>query len=50
MVTLRKGSVVITVEAWLRSQHPYSCVSAERYVELYRAELEREGWTINGKP
>lgn len=46
MIALRKGRVVITVETWLKSQHPYSGVDAERYLELYGAELEREGWEI----
>lgn len=48
MISLRKGSVVITVDAWLKAQHPYSGVSAQRYVELYGAELERDGWKVVG--
>ena len=46
MTLLVKGNVKITVDAWLRAQHPHSAVTPERYVELYAAELQREGWTV----
>ena len=47
MITLKKGPVTISVEAWLKAQHPYSGVDVERYLELYGAELQREGWEIH---
>ena len=46
MTNLVKGTVTITVDAWLKAQHPHSAVSPERYVELYRAELQRDGWRV----
>jgi hypothetical protein len=46
MTRLVKGSVTITVDAWLKAQHPNSAVTPERYLELYLAELQREGWKV----
>ena len=46
MTRLVKGSVTITVDAWLKAQHPNSAVTPERYLELYLAELQREGWKL----
>lgn len=46
MTKLIKGTVTITLDVWLRAQHPHSAVTPQRYLELYRAELQREGWTI----
>jgi hypothetical protein len=46
MTKLVKGSVTITLDAWLKAQHPHSAVTPERYVELYLAELERDGWKV----
>ena len=46
MTKLVKGTVTIAVDAWLKAQHPHSVVSPERYVELYLAELERDGWKV----
>jgi hypothetical protein len=43
---LVKGTVTITLDAWLKAQHPHSAVTPERYVELYLAELERDGWKV----
>lgn len=43
---LVKGNITITLEAWLKAQHPGSTVTPQRYVELYVAELERDGWKI----
>jgi len=43
---LIKGSISITLDAWLKAQHPHSVVTPERYVELYLAELERDGWKV----
>jgi hypothetical protein len=43
---LVKGNITITLDAWLKAQHPHSAVTPERYVELYLAELERDGWKI----
>ena len=46
MTKLVKGTVTITLDAWLRAQHPHTAVTPERYLELYRTELQREGWTV----
>ena len=46
MTKLVKGSITITLDAWLKAQHPHSAVTPERYVELYLAELERDGWKV----
>ena len=46
MTKLVKGSVTLTVDAWLKAQHPNSAVTPERYVELYLAELQRDGWKV----
>jgi hypothetical protein len=46
MTRLVKGSVTITVDAWLKAQHPHTAVTPERYLELYQAELQREGWKV----
>ena len=46
MTKLVKGNVTLTVDAWLKAQHPHSAVSPERYVELYLAELQRDGWKV----
>ena len=46
MTRIVKGSVSITVDAWLKAQHPHSAVSPERYIELYLAELQRDGWKV----
>jgi len=35
MTNLVKGSVTITVDTWLRAQHPQSGMTPERYIELY---------------
>lgn len=43
---LVKGNITITLDAWLKAQHPHSTVTPQRYVELYVAELERDGWKI----
>jgi hypothetical protein len=43
---LVKGNITITLDAWLKAQHPHSAVTPERYVELYLAELQRDGWKI----
>ena len=43
---LVKGNITITLDAWLKSQHPHSAVTPERYVELYLAELQRDGWKV----
>jgi hypothetical protein len=50
MLTLRKGTISISVDAWLRAQRPASEVTAEKYVVLYRAELERDGWHVVREP
>jgi hypothetical protein len=46
MLTLRKGNISISVDVWLRAQHPASEVTAEKYIALYRAALERDGWHV----
>jgi hypothetical protein len=46
MTRLVKGSVTIAVDAWLKAQHPHSAVTPDRYLELYLAELQREGWKV----
>ena len=46
MTKLVKGSITIALDTWLRAQHPHSEVTPERYIELYRAELQREGWQV----
>jgi hypothetical protein len=46
MTKLVKGSITLTVDAWLKAQHPHSAVTPERYVELYLAELQRDGWKV----
>jgi len=46
MTRLVKGNVTIAVDAWLKAQHPNSAVTPERYLELYLAELQREGWKL----
>ncbi|HEV8250637.1 MAG TPA: hypothetical protein VGQ15_11750 [Gaiellaceae bacterium] len=46
MTKLVKGSITITLDAWIKAQHPHSAVTPERYVELYLAELERDGWKV----
>jgi hypothetical protein len=50
MLTLRKGTISISVDVWLRAQHPASEVTAEKYVALYGAELERDGWHVVREP
>jgi hypothetical protein len=50
MTNLVKGGITITLDAWLRAQHPHSAVTPERYVELYRAELQRDGWRVVSAP
>ncbi len=50
MTILVKGSIKITLDKWLRAQHPNSTVTPERYIELYRAELQREGWSVVAAP
>jgi hypothetical protein len=46
MTKLVKGNVSIAVDAWIKAQHPNSAVTPERYVELYLAELQRDGWKV----
>lgn len=46
MTKLVKGNITLTVDAWLKAQHPNSAVTPERYVELYLAELQRDGWKV----
>jgi hypothetical protein len=46
MTRLVKGKVTLAVDAWLKAQHPHSAVTPERYLELYLAELQREGWKV----
>jgi hypothetical protein len=50
MLTLRKRTISISVDAWVTAQHPASEVTAEKYVALYRAELERDGWHMVREP
>ena len=46
MTKLVKGNITLTVDAWLKAQPPSSVVTSERYVELYLAELQRDGWKV----
>lgn len=46
MTRLVKGSITITLDAWLKAQRPHTPVTPERYVELYRAELQKDGWKV----
>jgi hypothetical protein len=46
MTKLVKGNVTITVDTWLRAQLPHAAVTPERFIELYLAELQRDGWTV----
>ena len=43
---LVKGNVTITLDAWLRAQQPHSGITPERYLDLYLAELQRDGWRV----